>query len=142
LDEPIHAATGISLPGRLLGPTCVPLMLGLKMKSHFVFIFLTLCAIATSCSKDENGSALRYEEYYIPPQDPPSGTPDHPFDIPPSPTLKEQLLASGLTFDEPGSKLITMRLNFPGLVLLHTEEAHETFQMFLTEKQINWTIRE
>ena len=117
-------------------------MLGLEMRLAFTTAFVVLCAFQIGCEEREEEVALNYIEYLISPGKPVSGSAEDPFDVPDTPPLREQLINYGLTFDEPGSKLLTMRLSFSGFALLHTDEAHATVQSFLTENKVDWTIRE
>ncbi|MCG8600204.1 MAG: hypothetical protein MI807_08695 [Verrucomicrobiales bacterium] len=112
------------------------------MRHAITTAVVAFCAFQIGCENREAEVALNYIEYQISPGKPISGTAEDPFDVPYRPPLREQLINYGLTFDEPGSKLLTMRLNFSGFALLHTDEAHAIVQAFLTENNIDWSIRE
>jgi len=113
------------------------------MRSAFTqhLLLHILLSVLTGCDRDQDDGVYSVQ-YYVPPQLVKPSDPDDPFskstDLK---TLQEITEELGIVFDAPGSKLITMRLSFPGFVLCHNEEAHVTIQRYLDDHHNGWRIR-
>lgn len=113
------------------------------MRSAFTkyLLLLVLLCTTTGCDRDHD-DGIYAVQYYIPPRTVITSDPDDPFakgaDLK---TLEEITDELGIVFDAPGSKLITMRLSFPGFVLCHNREAHLTISRYLDKHHKGWRIR-